>query len=53
MKFPVVFVPDKVNVPVPQIDAGVVPVIVGKIFTVTEAVVEKVDEHAPLVTTAR
>ena len=30
----------KVTVPVPQIDAGVVPVMVSNSFTVTEAVVE-------------
>ena len=43
----------KVAVPVPQIDADVVPVMVGKAFTVTEVVVEFADEHVPLVTTAR
>jgi len=43
----------KVTVPVPQFDAEVVPVMVGKTFTVTEAVVEFADEHVPLVTTAR
>jgi len=42
-----------VTVPVPQIEAGVVPVIVGKISTVTGAVVEYAGEQLPLVKTAR